>query len=260
MMSLNLEWFWAFLVAFVRASGLALVAPVFGSRLVPAPIRVGLSAVIALALAPLIQPHTGTPPTDWIPLIARLIGEAIIGLVMGYGVSLIIGTAVMAGEALDAMMGFNLMQVLNPVSTFPTTVLAQFHYMLAMTLFALVNGHHWLLLALARSFEAGAGLGSLSAWSEASLPLATQLGGEVMMLCLQIAAPAAGVLLVVDGAMAAVSRAVPQIPVWLIGMPAKIAVGLVALGASLPGLLGISVRMTDLSVRYLENLLRVMGL
>ncbi|MFN3689894.1 MAG: flagellar biosynthetic protein FliR [Fimbriimonadales bacterium] len=259
-MSLDLEWFWAFLTAFVRASGLALVAPVFGSRLVPAPIRVGLSAVIALALAPIIQPYTGTPPTDWVSLMVRLTGEAIIGLLMGYGVSLIVGAAVMAGEALDAMMGFNLMQVLNPVSTFPTTLLAQFHYMLAMTLFALVNGHHWLLLALARSFEAGTEWGSLSAWSDASLSMAAQLGGEVMMLCLQIAAPAAGVLLVVDGAMAAVSRAVPQIPVWLIGMPAKIAVGIVALGASLPGLLGISLRMTDLSGRYLENLLRMLGL
>lgn len=258
-MSLDLEWFWAFLVAFVRASGLTLVAPVFGSRLIPVPIRVGLSAVIALALAPLIQRYTGTPPTEWLPLMVHLVGEAVIGVVMGYGVSLIIGAAVMAGEVLDAMMGFNLMQVLNPVSSFPTTLLAQFHYMLAMTLFALVNGHHWLLLALARSFETSAGLGTLSAWSDGSLLMAAQLGGEVMMLCVQMAAPAGGVLLVVDGAMAAVSRAVPQIPVWLIGMPAKIAVGILALGTSLPGLIGVSMRMTDLSLRYLENLLRLLG-
>ncbi|MFN4032308.1 MAG: flagellar biosynthetic protein FliR [Fimbriimonadales bacterium] len=258
-MALDIAWFWAFLSAFVRASGLALVAPVFGSRLVPAPIRVGLSAVMALALAPVIQPHIGAPPTEWVPLMARLVVEALIGLAMGYGVSLIIGAAVMAGEALDTMMGFNLMQVLNPVSSFPTTLLAQFHYMLAMTLFALVNGHYWLLLALARSFEMGAGLGSLGAWADGSLATATQLGGEVMMLCVQIAAPAGGVLLVVDGAMAAVSRAVPQIPVWLIGMPAKIAVGVVALGASLPALVGMSTRMTELSVRYLENILRLLG-
>jgi flagellar biosynthetic protein FliR len=259
-MSLDLEWFWAFLVAFVRASGVSLVAPVFGSRLVPTPIRVGLSAVLALALAPLIQPYTGAPPTEWVPLVVRLVGEAVIGLVLGYGVSLIIGAAVMAGEVLDAMMGFNLMQVLNPVSSFPTTLLAQFHYMLAMTLFALVNGHYWLLLALARSFETQAGLGRLSAWSDASLATATQLGSEVLLLCVQMAAPAGGcVLLVVDAAMAAVSRAVPQIPVWLIGMPAKIAVGIVALGASLPALVGISTRMTDLSVRYLENILRLLG-
>ncbi|MDM7460825.1 MAG: flagellar biosynthetic protein FliR [bacterium] len=258
-MALDIGWFWAFLVAFVRASGLALVAPVFGSRLVPAPIRVGLSAVMALALAPVIQPHIGAPPTEWIALLARLVLEALIGLAMGYGVSLIIGAAVMAGEVLDTMMGFNLMQVLNPVASFPTTLLAQFHYMLAMTLFALVNGHYWLLLALARSFEAGAGLGGLSGWADGSLATATRLGGEVMMLCVQIAAPAGGVLLVVDGAMAAVSRAAPQIPVWLIGMPAKIAVGVVALGASLPALVGMSTRMTELSVRYLENILRLLG-
>ncbi len=88
---------------------------------------------------------------------------------------------------------------------------------------------------------------------------AIQLGSEVMMLCVQIAAPAGGVLLVVDAAMAAVSRAVPQIPVWLIGMPAKIAVGVVALGASLPALVGMSTRMTELSVQYLENVLKLLG-
>lgn len=214
---------------------------------------------MALALAPLIQPHTGAPPTEWVPLIARLVGEAFIGLVLGYGVNLIIGAAVMAGEVLDMMMGFNLMQALNPLASFPTTLLAQFHYLLAMTLFALVNGHHWLLIALARSFEQGSGLGDLSAWSDASLQMAVQLGGEVMMLCVQIAAPAGGVLLVVDAAMGAVARAVPQIPVWLIGMPAKIAVGIVALGASLPGLVGISAQMTERSIRYLENLLRLLG-
>ncbi|MDW8051944.1 MAG: flagellar biosynthetic protein FliR [Armatimonadota bacterium] len=259
-MSLDTQWFWAFVVAFVRASGLVLVAPVFGSRLVPVPVRVGLSAMLALGLAPLITPYVGAPPTGWVPLITRLVGEAVVGLMMGYGVSLIVGAAVMAGEVLDAMMGFNLMQVLNPLSAFPTTLLAQFHYTLAMTLFALVNGHHVLLMALARSFETSAGLGRLSAWSDASLALAAQLGSEVMLLCVQIAAPAGGVLLVVDAAMAAVSRAVPQVPIWLIGMPAKIAVGLVALGASLPFLVSLGVQTTALSTRYLEHILRLLGL
>jgi len=258
-MNIDTQWLWAFLVAFVRASGVALVAPVFGSRTVPTPVRVGLSTVLALALAPLITSYVGAPPTDWAPLILRLAGEAIIGLAMGYGVSLIIGAAVMAGELLDAMMGVNLIQVLNPVSAFPTTLLAQFHYMLAMTLFALVNGHHMLVMALARSFETSAGLSSLSTWSNASLAMAAQLGSEVLLLCVQIAMPAGGVLLVVDAAMAAISRAVPQVPIWLIGMPAKIAVGFVALGASLPMLIGIGTHMGTLSLRYLESLLRLLG-
>lgn len=258
-MNLDTQWLWAFLVAFMRASGVSLIAPVFGSRTVPTPVRVGLSAVLALALAPLITSYVGTPPAEWAPLIVRLAGEAIIGLAMGYGVSLIIGAAVMAGELLDTMMGFNLIQVLNPVSAFPTTLLAQFHYMLAMTLFALVNGHHLLVTALARSFETSAGLSNLSTWSNASLAMAAQLGSEVLLLCVQIAAPAGGVLLVVDAAMAAISRAVPQVPIWLIGMPAKIAVGFVALGASLPMLIGISTQMSALSLRYLEGLLRLLG-
>ncbi|MCS7066704.1 MAG: flagellar biosynthetic protein FliR, partial [Fimbriimonadales bacterium] len=196
-MSLDVPLFWAFLVVFVRASALSLQAPVFGSRLVPAPVRVGLSAILALALAPLVKSSVGSPPTEWIPLVLRLVSEALIGLVMGYGVSLIIGAAAMAGELLDMKMGFGLMQLLNPISSFPTSLLAQFHYLLAMVLFALVDGHHLLLLALARSFELSGGAGDLTMLAEQGARGMVWLASEMMGLCIQIAAPAGGVLLVV---------------------------------------------------------------
>ncbi len=258
-MSLDTDWFWSVLVGFTRASGLVLLAPVFGSRTVPAPVRVGLAGMIALGLAPVIQPTVGPPPTEWISLITRLVGEALIGLVMGYGVNLIIGAAVMAGELLDQMMGFGMIQILNPLSSFPTSLLAQFHYLLAMVLFALIDGHHLLLLALARSFELGQGTGDFQTLAGGGFELAVRLCSDTLWLCVQIAAPAGGVLFVVDSAMAAVSRAVPQVPVWLIGLPAKIAVGIVALGASLPALVGLSVRMSELTLRFLEGCLRLLG-
>ncbi len=258
-MNLDLEWFWSVLVGFTRASGLVLLAPVFGSRTVPVAVRVGLAGVLALGMAPIIQPTVGAPPTEWLPLITRLVEEALIGLVMGYGVSLIIGAAVMAGELLDQMMGFGIIQLLNPFSSFPTSLMAQFHYMLAMVLFALIDGHHLLLLALVRSFEISQGIGDFHTLAEGGLAVGIQLFSSVLWLCLQIAAPAGGVLFVVDSAMAAISRAVPQVPVWLIGLPAKIAVGLVALGASLPAMVGLSRHLSDLSLRYLEDWLRLLG-
>jgi flagellar biosynthetic protein FliR len=258
-MAIDLQLFWAFLVVFVRASALCMQAPVFGSRMVPVPVRVGLSAVLALGLAPLVKASVGSPPPDWLPLLTRLVSEALIGLVMGYGVSLIVGAAAMAGELIDMKMGFGLMQLLNPISSFPTSLLAQFHYLLAMTLFALVDGHHLLLLALARSFELSGGTGGLTALAAHGMRGMVWLAGEMMVLCIQIAAPAGGVLLLVDAAMAAVSRAVPQIPIWLVGMPGKIAIGFVALGASLPALVSVSLRMTDLSTRFLTEWLKAIG-
>jgi flagellar biosynthetic protein FliR len=259
-MSLDVALFWAWLVVFVRASALSLQAPVFGSPLVPVPVRVGLSAVLAMGLAPVVQPSIGSPPGDWIPLIGRLLAEALIGLVMGYGVSLIIGAAAMAGELIDMKMGFGLMQLLNPVSSFPTTLLAQFHYLLALVLFALVNGHHLMLMALARSFELSGHGADIGVIAQQGLPVVVRLTSEMMVLCLQIAAPAGGVLLIVDAAMAAVSRAVPQVPIWLVGMPGKVAIGFLALGASLPAWMGLSMRMTELCTRFLSEWLKAIGL
>jgi flagellar biosynthetic protein FliR len=258
-MSLDVSLFWAWLVVFVRASALSLQAPVFGSPLVPVPVRVGLSAVLATGLAPVVHPFIGSPPGDWIPLILRLVSEALMGLVMGYGVSLIIGAAALAGELIDMKMGFGLMQLLNPISSFPTTLLAQFHYLLALVLFALVNGHHLMLIALARSFELSGNVADIAVIADQGLQAVVGLVSAMMLLCLQIAAPAGGVLLIVDAAMAAVSRAVPQVPIWLVGMPGKIAIGFIALGASLPAWVGLSVRMTELCARFLGDWLKAMG-
>ncbi len=258
-MSLDVSLFWAWLVVFVRASALSLQAPVFGSPLVPVPVRVGLSAVLAMGLAPVVHPTIGSPPSDWIPLMSRLVSEALIGLVMGYGVSLIIGAAALAGELIDMKMGFGLMQLLNPISSFPTTLLAQFHYLLALVLFALVNGHHLMLIALARSFELSGNGVDLAVIAEQGLQAVVRLTSAMMVLCLQIAAPAGGVLLIVDAAMAAVSRAVPQVPIWLVGMPGKIAIGFIALGASLPAWVALSVRMTELCARFLGDWLKAIG-
>lgn len=255
-MSLDTNWFWSVLVVFARASGLVALAPVFGSRTVPVPVRVGFSGMLALGLAPMVSQTVGAPPGEWLPLILRLVGEVVVGLILGYGVNLLIGSAVMAGELLDQMMGFSVMQLLNPMSSFPTSLLAQFHYMLALVLFALVDGHHLLLLALARSFEVGVSPHSFEAIAQGGIGLALQLGTQVLWLCFQIAAPSAGVLFVVDSAMAFLSRAVPQVPVWLIGMPAKIAVGIVVLAVSLPAFVELVVRITDLGTHYLEQVLR----
>jgi flagellar biosynthesis protein FliR len=58
------------------------------------------------------------------------------------------------------------------------------------------------------------------------------------LLALQMAAPVAAVSFVVDAALGLVNRAVPQMPALLVGLPAKVLMGLVALSVGLPALVG----------------------
>lgn len=256
-MSINIEWLWGFIVVFARTGALVSLAPIFGSKNVPVSVRVGLTTAIAFGLSPIVQTHVGMPPSEWTGLILRIGYEVMVGLVMGYVVNLVLMAVMIAGEILDFMMGLSVMQVLNPISAFPTTLLAQFHYMLALVLFALIDGHHLLLQGLLKSFEMSGGAQGAVQMAEIGFNSIATLTTQVMLLACQIAAPAAGILLIVDAALAIVSRAVPQTPVWLIGMPAKIAIGLTAIAFSLPALVWSAMRLSDWAVRAMELAVRM---
>jgi flagellar biosynthesis protein FliR len=58
------------------------------------------------------------------------------------------------------------------------------------------------------------------------------------LLAIQIAAPVLGVSLVIDAALGVMAKAVPQMPVFLVGIPAKTALGLMAVALTLPALTG----------------------
>jgi flagellar biosynthetic protein FliR len=140
----------------------------------------------------------------------------------------------MAGSFLDLQVGLGMSQVMNPVTGVHSTVMAQFKSMLALIVFLGVQGHHFVLQAFVRSYET---MPTLSA--AAMEPIRASLVGmigEMSLLALQIAAPVAAVGLIVDTAMGIVNRAVPQMPVFLVGLPVKIVASMVALSVALPAL------------------------
>ena len=60
------------------------------------------------------------------------------------------------------------------------------------------------------------------------------MGGEVFVIALQLAAPATIMLLLTHLVLAVVSRAVPQMNVFIVGFPLTIAVGMFMLAVSVP--------------------------
>jgi flagellar biosynthetic protein FliR len=64
--------------------------------------------------------------------------------------------------------------------------------------------------------------------------LATSGLGNVFVIGLEIAAPVVIALALTDIAFALVSRAVPQMNVFQVGLPAKVLVGFATVAASLP--------------------------
>lgn len=224
--------FHTFLLTLTRVSGVVAVAPLLGNRAVPAAAKAGFALLFALALTPLALPHAAPLPGHPWQLVGQMATDLIFGLALGYLARLLFAAVEMAGYLIDTQMGFGFINLLDPFSEQQSSVLGAFQLQLALTLYLLMNGHLLLIGAVAESFTA-VPPGSFAlrpAFGTAILPLLTTTFGLAMRLAL----PACGVLFIMDVAFGLIARLVPQINVFIVGIPAKILVGLMTVTWLLP--------------------------
>lgn len=250
--------FWTFLVVLFRIGGLMVTAPVFGSPSVSVPVKLGFSTAFAIALTPTTVGKVGTPPEDWLVLVGVLLGETLLGMLIGYLVSLFFGAVQMAGAFIDMQMGYGIFQLMNPFTPMPTSLLAQFYTLLMIVVYLQVNAHHWLIAALGESLQF-LPPGGITLDPGRLQPVLSDVIVQVFALALRIAAPATAVLIVVDAALAIVARAVPQMPVFFVGAPAKIAMGLLTLAIVLPLVANVFANTLPIAAQDLLNLFRALA-
>jgi flagellar biosynthetic protein FliR len=229
--------FWVFLQVLVRFSAIVAIAPVFGSRQVPSPVKVGLTLVLSVALTPLVRssfPSADlTVPHDLYGMASVIVLQSMVGLVMGFVVSLMLSAFQIAGSLLDLQVGFSMAATFNPDMNVESTPLNQFQYYYALLLFLLANGHHIVLTALARSF-ALLPVSQLDMSTGNHLNLITDVTFGALVNGVKIAAPTCAVLFIVDVSFALMSRALPQLNIFFVGMPVKVIAGLFVIGILLP--------------------------
>jgi len=138
-----------------------------------------------------------------------------------------------AGQIVDMLSGFALMNVFNPALETQVPIFGFFLFVLAALYLLVVNGHHLMILALVHTFDV-IPLGGFAIHPELLREVSTW-GRDMFYDGLLIAAPAAGALMLAYLSMGILGRVVPQIHLFVVGFPVTIAVGLltVALGLSI---------------------------
>jgi len=144
-----------FLLIFVRISTVIALIPIFGSYQVPAQIKVAISIALAIIMFPVIMASKPEiPGTFSVALFAMLVAkEAMVGLAIGFVTQFIFTAIQLAGQLVDTEMGFGFVEVADPFTEEPITVLGQFQIILFTILFLTFNGHYFLLLAIEKSFQ-----------------------------------------------------------------------------------------------------------
>ena len=188
-----------------RVSGLFVAAPVFGARQVPAQSKIGLAVILSLIFTPLQFGHVAAIPTGTVAYGMLAGRELLVGLAVGFAVSLIFTGLQVGSSLVGVQIGFGLGGVINPDSGAESNVIDGFYHVLATVIFLTANGHHAVLAALARTFElAPVAGGALPAVNPVQVMALIQ---AAFVVALRIALPAVGALLVTGVVLGLVGRA-----------------------------------------------------
>src|SRR5690554_1963593 len=141
----------SFLLIFCRITAFFAVAPIFSFRSMPNSFKVGLAVFISFLITATIGPQdTLLMNGEYILLIVR---EILIGLMLGFTAYLMFTIVQVAGSFIDIQMGFGIVNVIDPMTGAQSPVMGNFKFFIATLLFLAVNGHHYLLLSIMKSYE-----------------------------------------------------------------------------------------------------------
>ncbi len=220
-----------FILVLARVTPLFFIAPLFSSQIIPPHVR-GLIAVgISVGLAP-IALHGQHIPTDPLVLAALVVEGMLVGFGFAFTLAVLMGAVESAGSVMDVLSGFSYGSLINPMNGQESAVMTRLYSLVGTMIFLVINGDAWTLRGLDRTFQ----LVPLTSAPRLTSLLggAEQVFGTVFAAALEVAAPVVVALLITDVAFGVVSRVVPQLNVFAVGFPTKVAVVLLVAGASLP--------------------------
>ena len=236
-----------------RLSAMIAVAPVFNSRSIPVRVKAGLVVLISWISLPIAASQGGQVPDSLVELSVLAAKEAVIGLAFGLVAQFLFAAIQTAGSFIDMAAGFAVAQTLDPTSNASVSVLGRWYNLIAITSFLAMGGHQLLVAGVVRSFTLAHPL------DDPDLPAVVagvlERADDIFLVVVQIGAPILGALLITDVTLGVISRAVPQMNIFIVGLPLKIVVALGGSAILLPVFIGLT---NSLAGRMLSDLSQIM--
>jgi flagellar biosynthetic protein FliR len=207
--------------------------------------------VIALLLAAVLFPlHRAAYAIDLRapgPVLISLGQELLIGMVLGLTARLTISALQVAGSVVAQQLGLGFVTTVDPTQGQQGIILGNFLTILGITLIFATDLHHMVIAALHDSYRLFRP-GEVPVAGDIAM-LVTRIIGGAFRVGIQLAAPFLVFGLVFNLALGVLSRLMPQMQVFFVGVPLSILIGflilLLVVGAMMGGFLS-----------YVEGVLR----
>jgi flagellar biosynthetic protein FliR len=253
---IELDWVTVFLLVFGRLAGFFVTLPIFSYRNIPTQFKIGFATFISIMIMFTID----IPVIELdLTFVFLLIKEAIIGLVIGFVANIIMTAIQIAGNFIDFQMGFAIANVIDPQTGAQGPVIGQYLYIFALMFLLAVDGHHLLIQGAIHSFDVITVDQLIDLGQEGLLITAVNMFNQLFLIAFQMAIPIVGTLFLVDVTLGIVARTVPQLNVFVVGIPLKIGVSLFVLSLFMMAYIDLVKRLVHYVIDMMDMLMRILG-
>jgi flagellar biosynthetic protein FliR len=261
-----------FLLIAARALAMIEVAPLLSSDSIPQVAKIALAGFTAFAVLPTAEVFmAANSPAGLVTLpggaltdlryesfsprfILLILGEGIIGIIIGFFLTIIFASFSTAGQFFSLQMGFGASETFDPLSQVENPLMGQYLNLVSMLVFLTVGGFRQLFLGgFWRSVQTLNIISLIEGRRSVASMMTTGLS-KLFMDAMIISLPILGTLFLTSLATGLISKAAPQINILSEGFPISISVAFILVIASLPFMTEAFAHIIDSGFGTIENL------
>lgn len=248
-----------YLIVFVRCFALIMTLPMFSMRAASRVAKVAIAGYMAFFIygsidTSLYAPYIGDDGAFSMIYVLLLAGEALIGIIMGFFISIIFAAFSAAGQFLAFQMGLSAASSYDALSQVENPLMGQFFNLVAMLVFMQTHWFQKLFLGgLVTSFSSLSALSIATTNEKLARFMVSGLTG-LFSDALVIALPVMGTLFLITVSTGLLTKAAPQMNLLSEGFPIMILVAFTIIAIAMPSIIDFFVRSFNKGFADLENL------
>ncbi|RUL55791.1 MULTISPECIES: flagellar biosynthetic protein FliR [Lysinibacillus] len=245
------------LLIIVRVSAFFVSIPLFSYRTIPPQLKIGLAIILSWMMYYSLDAQAIPIDGNYILLVLK---EAIIGLMIGLTANIVLSAVAIAGGFIDFEMGFAMANIIDPQTGTQTPLMGQFFNFLILFVLLAINGHHLILDGIFYSYQ----FMPIDQFSPKfgdpnTVEFIIKLFATVFAIAFQMSAPIVATLFLVTVALGITAKTVPQLNIFVIGFPIKIAVGFLVLIISMGVMVEVMEKLIELMILSMRDLMQLLG-
>jgi flagellar biosynthetic protein FliR len=217
----------AFLLTFARVGAMVMLMPGIGEANLPPRVRLTIALVLSAILLPAHQSAYAINLTALGPVIVMLFQEILVGLLLGLTARLAISALQTTGSIAAQQLGLGFVTAVDPTQNQQGMLVGNFLALLGVALVFATDMHHMVIAAMNDSY---------TIFRPGEVPLTgdmaqhiTKVIATAFRIGIQLSAPFLAFGLLFNLGLGVLSRLMPQMQVFFIGLPLSILLGLLIL-------------------------------